>query len=121
MKKSKPPSSFQDFLYRFDVYLSLQDKAGQRIDPSKLFEIRNEIIDTFGGVTTTSIVGNPVYHGFWRSPKTREIASDWNTIFTVLVPQDEKSIRFFLDRKEQWRKSLDYEALLITVHQIQVI
>ena len=121
MKKPRPQSPFQNFLYRFDVYLSLQDKDGRMVDLSKFAEIEQEIMDAFGGLTRTPIFGNPVYDGFWQSPKTREIAKDKNSIFTVFTPQDQKSIQFFIAKKEQWRKRLDYEAILITAHEIMVI
>ena len=33
----------QDYLYRFEVYLSLNDREGRRVEHAKLLEIRNLI------------------------------------------------------------------------------
>jgi len=120
MKKERP-STFEHFLYRFDVYIPLTDIAGERVDSGKIIAIRDELVTRFGGLTMTAIVGNPVYEGFWKSPDTGKVAKDKNSIFTVLVPQVPESVKFFLDKKDQWRMSLNYEEILITVHEIQVI
>lgn len=114
-------SETRDFLYRIDVYLPLKDKDGQRIDPQELYAVRDEIVKRFGGLTMTPIFGNPVYDGFWKSPRTRRISRDKNSIFTVLVPQNKESAQFFLDKKKVWERELNYEELLITVHEVQVI
>lgn len=69
----------------------------------------------------TSIFGNPVYDGFWKSPKSRKVAHDKNSLFTVLAPQSEDTIQYFLSRREKWEASLNFEKLLITVHELQVL
>ena len=114
-------STFESFLYRFDVYIPLTDINGELLDSAKIIAIRNELVDRFGGLTMTAIVGNPVYDGFWKSPKTGQVAKDKNSIFTVLVPQAPESVAFFVDQKNKWRILLNYEELLITVHEIQAI
>src|SRR2546425_8236358 len=119
--KKQQPSTAESFLYRFDVYIPLADINGDLVDSSKIIAIRNELVDRFGGLTMTAIVGNPVYDGFWKSPKTGQVAKDKNSIFTVLVPQAPESVAFFTDKKDKWRRFLNYEELLITVHEIQAI
>ncbi len=118
---TQSPTASEHFLYRFDIYLPLRDKDGRRIEPSKFLGIKNEIVREFGGLTMTSIWGNPVYDGFWRSSKTQRVVKDKNSIFTVLVPQSEDSIGFFLSRKEPWRTGLHYEELLITCYELQTV
>lgn len=119
--KRKPTSTVEYFLYRFDVFIPLTDIKGGRVDPSKIIAIRSELVDKFGGLTMTTIIGNPVYDGFWKSPTTGKIAQDKNSIFTILVPQIPENVQFFMDKKAKWREFLNYEELLITVHEIQVI
>ncbi|MGB9236853.1 MAG: hypothetical protein WCC04_20785 [Terriglobales bacterium] len=109
------------FFYRFEIYLCLADRVGKPVDLDKLNDLKNEIVAHFGGLTMTSIFGNPVYDGFWKSPKSRKVARDKNSIFTVLAPQSEDSISFFLSRREKWEVSLNYEKLLITAHELQVL
>ena len=81
----------------------------------------DQIIKKFGGLTLTSIFGNPVYEGYWKSPRTREIVKDENSIFTVLTPKSQQSINFFLDQKQEWQTGLNYEDLLIVVNEVQTI
>lgn len=114
-------ASAMDFLYCVEMYLPLKDKDGQMIDPQKLNEVAEEIVKQFGGLTVTSFWGNPVYDGFWKSPITKKIVKDKNSIFTVLIPQEEESRNFFLHRKKEWEKGLNYEELLITVHEVQAL
>lgn len=113
--------SAMDFLYRVEMYLPLKDKDGQMVDPQKFDEVAEEIVKQFGGLTTTSFRGNPVYDGFWKSPKTKKIVKDKNSVFTVLIPQNEESRNFFLCRKKKWEEGLNYEQLLITIHQVQIL
>ena len=110
-----------EFLYCFEIYFPLKDKDGQSINPQKFDEIAEEIVKKFGGLTMTSIWGNPVYDGFWKSPKTKKVVKDKNSIFTILTPQNQQSRNFFLQKKKIWEKALNYEELLITVHEIQTI
>ncbi len=69
----------------------------------------------------TSFWGNPVYDGFWKSPKTKHIVKDKTSIFTVFVPQEQDSRDFFVSKKKKWQQDLNYEELLITIHQIQYL
>ncbi len=110
-----------DYLYNFEIYFPLKYKDGNAIIPQKLLSIKDEIVEKFGGLTMTSIWGNPVYDGFWKSPKTKSIVRDKNSIFTILTPQNEESITFFLNKKLEWTRSLNYEELLITVYEIQAL
>lgn len=110
-----------DFLYQFQIYLPLKDKKVQPTNLHKLFALRDQITKKFGGLTMTSIFGNPVYEGFWKSPQTKEIVKDENSIFTVLTPKDKESIDFFLNQKQVWQTELNYEDLLIVVNEVQAL
>jgi hypothetical protein len=109
------------FLYRFDIYVSLGDRTGKPVDRAKIRGLKNEILEEFGGLTMTSTFGNPVYDGFWLSPKSREVARDKNSVFTVLAPQTDDTMNYFLSRRAKWQASLNYESLLITVHELQAL
>ena len=62
-----------------------------------------------------------MYDRFWLSPKSREVARDKNSVFTVLAPQTDDTMNYFLSRRAQWQASLNYESLLITVHELQAL
>lgn len=108
-------------LFRFDVYLCLKDQAGVRVPLAKLQKIRREIVRKFHGITHTTIVGDPVYTGFWKPPGNRKAVSDVNTIYTVLAPRTEDSVQFFVRHKAEWRDDLNYEELLITVQSLEAL
>jgi len=110
-----------DYLYNFEIYFPLKDKDSKEINPQKLLEVKDEIVSKFGGITMTPIFGNPVYDGFWKSPKTKRVVKDKNSIFIVLTAQDEESINFFRNKKLEWTRNLNYEELLITVHEVQAL
>ena len=110
-----------DFLYCIQMYLPVKDRNGYPVDTKKFNQVAKQIVRKFGGLTMTSFWGNPVYDGFWKSPKTRSIVKDKNSIFTVLVPESQESRDFFLHKKKKWEQNLNYEQLLITIHQIQYL
>jgi hypothetical protein len=70
----------------------LKDKEQKSLDPRRFLPIRKEILRKFHGLTMTSIAGNPVYRGFWKSPDTKTIIEDVNSIFTVLTPRTDENI-----------------------------
>lgn len=101
------------------MYLPLKDRNGYPIDTNKFNQVAEQIVDKFGGLTMTSFWGNPVFDGFWKSPRTKRTVKNKNSIFTVLVPQNQKSRDYFLHKKTQWQQDLNYEELLITIHEIE--
>ena len=114
-------TAVDEHLYRFDIYICLADRYGIQVPPEKVLTVRNAIVDQFGGLTMTSTFGNPVYDGFWKSSTTRKVVRDKNSIFTVLAPQSEETRDYFLKKRKQWQRLLNYERLLITVHELQVL
>jgi len=117
-EEPKPP---EQFMYRFDVWLSLNDKNGEKVDRRKFVEFESELYDRFRGLTRTPIVGNPVFEGYWEDPETQNAARDLNTIYTVLTPQDSKSYDFFVKNKLRWAAYFGQKKILITVHPVEAV
>ena len=109
------------FLYCFEVYLPLFYNDGQIIEPEKFARIKEEILNQFGGITMTSLFGNPIYDGFWTEPETGHVHRDKNAVFTVLTPRTEESINFFLNKKAEWVSQLAQQELLVTVQEVQTL
>jgi hypothetical protein len=114
----KPP---KEFLYRFDVWLPLNDKDGNKVDRRKFTELEAELYDRFRGLTRTPIVGTPIYEGFWEDNETQSPARDVNTIYTVLAPLETDSYQFFVDNKPRWTAEFGQKQILITVFQLEVL
>jgi hypothetical protein len=118
MTSSEPPDPF---VYRFEIYICLRDRFGNQVEAAKIRQVKDQILRRFGGLTMTSIFGNPIYDGFWKSPKSKEVVRDKNSIFTVLAPQSEETREYFVAKRKEWQKLLNYEKLLITVHELQIL
>jgi hypothetical protein len=116
-----PTKSSDQFAYRFDIYVCLCDRLGNPVENGKFRKVKNQILERFGGLTMTSIFGNPIYDGFWISAKSKQVVRDKNSIFTVLAPQSEETREYFMAKREEWEKLLNYEKLLITVHELQIL
>lgn len=108
-------------MYRFDVWLPLNDKKGAKIDRRKFIEFEGELYDKFKGLTRTPIVGSPVYEGFWEDPETQSPARDVNTIYTVLTSRDDDSYQFFVSNKPRWSDAFNQTKILITVHAVEAL
>jgi len=121
MSSSNQSLGSRGFLYRSDIYLSLKDKNGIRVPYSKLQNIRRKIARRFGGITHTTIIGTPIYTGFWKSPKARKLVQDENTIYTTLTSRDDDAYGFFDKYKKEWLVDLNYEELLITVQHVEAL
>jgi hypothetical protein len=121
MAPPKQSNSAAQFLYRFDVWLSLNDKDGEKVDRRKFVEFESQLYEKFRGLTRTPIVGNPIYAGYWEDPETLSQTRDMNTIYTVLTPQDSDSYEFFVQNKPTWTTHFKQTKILITVHQVEGI
>ena len=111
----------QEFLYRFDVWLSLNDKDGRKLDRMKFVEFERELYTKFKGLTRTPIVGHPVFEGYWEDPETLNPARDLNTIYTVLTPQEPSAYAYFTENKMRWTEYFGQKKILITVHAVETI
>lgn len=74
-------SGSRNFIYRFDIYLPLSDRVGEKIDIFKFTDIQELLINKFGGLTMTSMWGNPIYDGFWQSPETQKVVLERSELF----------------------------------------
>jgi hypothetical protein len=116
--KADPP---QQYLYRFDVWVSLNDQNGTKVDRTKFLALEWELYSKFGGLTCTPIVGTPVYDGYWKDPDTGKLMRDLNTVYTVLTPRTHSSYSYFEKSKQKWQDDFNQKAILITVLQIEVL
>ena len=117
-RKAEPP---QDYLYRFDVWVSLNDRNGEKVDRSKFHALEWQLYNEFGGLTCTPIVGTPVYEGFWKDPETGKLMRDLNTVYTVFAPKTHASYSYFEKNKQKWQGDFNQKQLLITVSQVEVL
>lgn len=116
--EAEPPA---EFVYRFDVWVSLNDKHGKKVDRMKFLILESELYDKFGGLTCTPIVGTPIYEGFWKDPETEEQMRDMNTIYTVLGPRTAACYEYFAESRTRWQTHFNQKSILITAYQVEVL
>lgn len=121
MPEERKVGASPEYLYRFDVWVSLNDRNGEKVDRSKFGALEVELYSKFGGLTCTPIVGTPVYEGFWNDPETGRLMQDMNAVFTVLTPRTPASYSFFEQNKQKWQDEFNQKAILITVSPIEVL
>jgi hypothetical protein len=121
MTPRRETSTSKQFFFRFDVWLSLNDKVGNKIDRRKFLELEFELYEKFKGLTRTPIIGVPIYEGFWENPETGSPARDANTIYTVLTPDTPASYDYFVPKKPRWEARFGQKKILITVHQLEIL
>jgi hypothetical protein len=120
----KPPQRAktpEEFMYRFDVWLPLNDRTGVKVPRRKFADFEAEIYDRFKGLTRTPITGSPVYEGYWEDEDTLTPTKDVNTIYTVLTVRDDASYDFFVENKRRWAKEFGHKKVLITLHSVECL
>jgi hypothetical protein len=96
---------------RLEIILPLNYNNGAKIEISKFLETQKELSTRFGGCTF--ITGAT---GTWISNGVKY--DDINTIFFVDAPNNEHTIAFFRDYKEQLKTRFEQLDIKITVFEI---
>jgi uncharacterized protein YnzC (UPF0291/DUF896 family) len=102
---------------KYDLYLPLKYNDGAEIQPEKLKQIRQELVERFGAITVSSLMSP--YQGRWKYGGVEYI--DDIIKIEVIAGNDRVTKRFFQDFKQRLKKSLRQIDILITTHGIQVI
>jgi hypothetical protein len=121
MAKKKKSGLPKEYVYRFDVWVSLNDRLGVKIAPSEFLELEEQLYGKFKGLTCTPIVGNPIYEGYWEDEDTGRKMRDMNVIYTVLAPRTPDSYEFFSENKPRWTAQFNQKSVLITVYQVETV
>src|SRR5579864_7640649 len=97
-----------------EIYLPLDDNDGRPIPESKYVSLQQELLDRFGGVTSTQRYF-PL-QGVWQSGT--EVYQDRVVVFSVMSFRDEtpiQSLRFLEHLQARLKKKFDQLAVLITI------
>ena len=100
---------------KYEIYLPLRYNEGRKIEPQKLKEIRQQLIDVFGALTASS--RSAPFQGTWRY-KGVEFVDD---IIWIQIITKEDMNDFFKSFKRQLKRTLRQLDILITVQDIHMI
>jgi len=99
----------------YQLYLPLNYNDGRPIEEEKFNLTRKELVDRFGGLTSTP-PGYPL-EGLWHSPQG--VVKDDIMIWTVLTQVDEDL--FFQEYKEKLRQRFVQEVIYIVKSPAEVV
>jgi hypothetical protein len=102
---------------KYEIYLPLKYNDGESIESAKIVGVWDELADTFGGVTVSSL--SAPYQGRWKYGGV-EYFDDIIKV-EIIATNDRAARRFFKAFKEHLKESLQQVDILITTHGIQVI
>lgn len=103
-----------------DIYLPLNYNDGRAIPESKYVALQQELLDRFGGVTSTQ--RQFPLQGVWQSGT--EVYQDRVVVFGVMNFRDEtpmESLRFLERLKARLKKKFDQLEILITVTELLAV
>ena len=102
---------------RYEIYLPLKYNDGKEIEPEKIKQIREGLIEEFGALTVSSL--SAPYQGTWKYGGV-EFIDDIIKIEVITI-DDENADDFFKNYKEHLRTLLVQIDILITVQDIHTI
>jgi hypothetical protein len=103
-----------------EIYLPLDYNDGRPIPDTKYVSLQQELLDRFGGVTSTQ--RQFPLQGVWQSGT--EVYQDRVVVFSVMNFRDEtpmESLRFLERLKARLKKKFDQLEILITVTELLAI
>ncbi|MBI4613500.1 MAG: hypothetical protein HY720_07820 [Planctomycetes bacterium] len=99
----------------YDLYVPLTYNDGTPIEPEKLGRLKDRLLDAFGGLTFFPQRSE----GHW---KVGDVAfRDEIVILRVLTADQARARRFFRSLKEELKRELRQEEILIVEKKAQVI
>ena len=102
---------------KYEIYLPLKYNDSKDIEPEKIKQIKQELVEMFGAITVSSL--SSPYQGTWKYGGVEYID---DIIKVEIVASGDKLTKGFLKEfKERVKESLQQIDILITTHGIQVI
>jgi hypothetical protein len=99
----------------YDIFVPLNYNDGSPVEGNKLQALQNKLLNQFGGVT---FFPQP-NEGLWRMGDVTY--RDEIVIYRVLSPKTRASRRFLSQLKEELKRSLQQEAILIVERNVDTL
>ena len=97
--------------------IPLKYNDGTDIEPEKLFEVKEKVVNLFGGVTTHPLSTE----GIWMDPKTRKKYYDNCRRFEVSMEKSDENENILKNLKEEFKKMFKQEEIFMYYSEITQI
>lgn len=99
----------------YELYVPLTHNDGSPVDPERLVQLREQLLQQFGGLTFFPQRNE----GFWTFGGVTY--RDEIVIYRILTGETRKARRFFREIKEQLKRDLDQEEILIVEKEADIL
>ena len=99
----------------YDVFVPLYYNDGSPIESEKIFELKKRLLDQFDGLT---FFPQP-NEGFWRAAGVTY--RDEIVVFRVLATDPAEARRFLAELKEELKRELKQEEVLIVERDVETL
>ena len=99
----------------YELYVPLRYNDGRPVEAEKLKELKQRLVDEFGGLTHFPQENE----GLWKVG--RHTFRDHIVIFRVIADDNGRAEKFFAALKEQLRRDLAQEDVLVVQREIETI
>ena len=96
----------------YEIYVPLRYNDGRPIEPERLKELKQRLVDEFGGLTHFPQENE----GLWKVG--RHTFRDQIVIFRVIADDGERAGKFFAELKQQLIRDLNQEDVLVIQREI---
>jgi hypothetical protein len=102
-------------MYLIQILLPLYTSDKESVDPKCLLELRQELTETFGGITTYS---RTPAHGLWKENDEKTVKDD---LITFEILAESVDLSFWGQLKSRLELQLDQREILIRYWEVQVV
>jgi len=101
-------------MYLVQLLLPLYNNSGMRFEQELYSEVRNELMDRFGGITAYTRA--PV-HGLWHD--SEQVVRDDLIIYEIMVKELDK--KWWYEYRNVLEKRFQQDTLVMRAHRIQFL
>jgi hypothetical protein len=99
----------------YEIYVPLTHNDGSPVDPERLVQLRERLLEQFGGLTFFPQRNE----GFWTFGGVTY--RDEIVIYRILTGETQKARRFFRAIKEDLKRELNQEEILIVEKEADIL
>jgi len=99
----------------YDLFVPLYYNDGSPVEPDKILELKTRLLDQFDGLT---FFPQP-NEGFWRAAGVTY--RDEILVFRVLASDSSEARHFFAELKDELKRELKQEEILIVQRDVEIL
>jgi len=99
----------------YDLFMPLYYNDGSPVEPDKILELKRRLLDQFDGLTFFPQANE----GFWRAAGVTY--RDEILVFRVLTSDSPEARAYFAELKEELKRELKQEEILIVQRDVDIL